>query len=478
MISSPRSPYARLWRPRAATIASLAAILSGCDPSPSTPQDSGSDLGVSDASQGVDGGALDVVTSDLGNADAGADVVVDAGVDAGADVAVDAGVDAGADVAVDAGVDAGADVAVDAGVDAGADAAVDAGVDAGADVAVDAGADVTVDVGVDAGADVVVDAGVDAGADAAVDAGADVAAPLPPQRSCAEGVTPGCGLVALQGGSFNIGTETQCFTNPDATCGYSAAPTQTNITVGPFAIDAYEVTVARFNQYWIGRAQNLAAVRGQAIAYPGGQIAWAPAPFTSPIEQGVNYNWSPMASARDAHPINGVDYWMAQEFCVWDGGRLPTEAEWEYVARGAARAGLAAGRLYPWGDEPPSATCDRARWNNTACATDDGARTLRVGRLPSGAAGGVFDLAGNVWEWVADEFTGYAFGGDPDPCNHRTGSVNPLCDGVQPNGARVIRGGAWGDTNVANLRSATRGSFNPTVRSFNIGFRCARTLAR
>jgi sulfatase modifying factor 1 len=298
----------------------------------------------------------------------------------------------------------------------------------------------------------------------------------PVSRSCARTSLPGCGMVTIEGGRFDLGTPTQCFSIPDATCGYSASPVQAGVTVDRFAIDAYEVTVARFNEYWSVRGSEMSAVRSAPIRYRGGDVPWAPAPNAEPFRQGSNYNWLPATSIRDAHPMNGVDYWMAQEFCVWDGGRLPTEAEWEYVARGGARAGLAAGRVYPWGDSDPSGGCAFARWSHVDCLFEDGARTNRVGLYPTGAAGGVFDLAGNVWEWVADEFTSYASSGPMDACNNRSNAVNPLCFTGLAASSRVIRGGGWGDTVGANLRAASRGSFNPNLRGFNIGFRCARDL--
>jgi len=249
---------------------------------------------------------------------------------------------------------------------------------------------------------------------------------------------------------------------------YLASPVQPNVTVGNFAIDAYEVTVARFNAYWSVRAAEMATVRASPIRYRGGMIAWQPAPNAEPLRQSSQSNWLPTSSTRDAHPMNGVDYWMAQEFCVWDGARLPTEAEWEYAARGSA------GRVYPWGDTAPGASCDRAQWNN--CAGTDGASTRRVGSFPTGAAGGVFDLAGNVWEWLADNYASYSSGGAADSCANRSGTINPLGNNNAA-GIRVEHGGWWGDYVVgAPLRSATRLSNTPAARGSAIGFRCARDM--
>ena len=101
---------------------------------------------------------------------------------------------------------------------------------------------------------------------------------------------------------------------------------------------------------------------------------------------------------------------------------------------------------------------------------------MQVGGYPTGAAGGVFDLAGNVWEWVADNFTGYAGTALMGACDNRSGATDPLCLTGIARDSRVIRGGAWGDLQAANLRGASRGSYNPTLRWYNIGFRCARDL--
>jgi formylglycine-generating enzyme required for sulfatase activity len=237
-------------------------------------------------------------------------------------------------------------------------------------------------------------------------------------------------------------------------------------TVGNFALDAYEVTVARFRVFWAARSTTAAPVvlRASPIAYRGNPaLAWGAA-AQDPLPLDTYYNWSATDATVTAHPMNGVDYWLSQEFCVWDGGRLPTEAEWEYAARGSAVGGLVAGRVYPWGNTDPvgssTVACDRAQFNS--CAGADGRRTRRVGSFA--ATAGLFDMAGNVWEWTADNYGGYP--------SCRMSSTNPLCNNGAT-GSRVIRGGSWG-SDAASLRAASRYYYTPAGRGNDLGFRCAR----
>ena len=267
-------------------------------------------------------------------------------------------------------------------------------------------------------------------------------------------------MVTFTGGTFTQG---------EAYPAESATPVQTS-TVDNFALDAYEVTVARFRAFWAARTTTAdpAMLRASPIAYRGnpafawGAAAQDPRPFDS------TYNWSATDATVTAHPMNGVDYWLSQEFCVWDGGRLPTEAEWEYAARGSAVGSLVAGRVYPWGNTYPvgssTEVCDRAQFNS--CAGGDGRRTRRVGSFE--ATAGLFDMAGNVYEWTADEY------GDYPSC--RMSSANPICSdsgiGLR---YRVFRGGSWIDAgDAARLRAATRRDFTPAGRLNYLGFRCAR----
>ena len=164
--------------------------------------------------------------------------------------------------------------------------------------------------------------------------------------------------------------------------------------------------------------------------------------------------------------MNGVDGWTSQGFCVWDGGRLPTEAEWEYAARGRATGGLTVPRAYPWGDTDPSSSCDRAQWGG--CTGDDGGSTRRVGSFA--AADRIYDQAGNVWEWTADNWASF----DDASCWNGTHLINPLCS---PSVIvdRVVRGGAWPLAAVESLRSASRLHFTNAYQYHHAGFRCART---
>jgi formylglycine-generating enzyme required for sulfatase activity len=284
---------------------------------------------------------------------------------------------------------------------------------------------------------------------------------VPVQRSCESSTTPGCGMVRFMGGAFTQGDS----------MAVAATPVMTT-TVSPFAIDAYEVTVARFRQFWAARPTTAAptTLRARGIAYRGGTIAWGEAAQDRFID-GTSCNWSATDDRASAHPMNCVDYWLAQEFCVWDGGRLPTEAEWEFAARGSAVGGLTPGRVYPWGAAEPvgssAVSCQRAHFNS--CRGDDSRLTVPVGRFPATAE--LFDMAGNVSEWTADTYSQYTM------CGISPAAADPLCNAsarVEPR--RVHRGGSY-STAAIYLRAASREARQDSTGSVGIGFRCARDVS-
>ena len=154
-------------------------------------------------------------------------------------------------------------------------------------------------------------------------------------------------------------------------------------------------------------------------------------------------------SSEPNQPRNCVTWFEAHDFCQSLGLRLPTEVEWEYVARGPQS------RVYPWGNEFES---DKVVWDENS---DN--KTALVGSRPSGASWvGAMDMSGNLWEWVDTPYADYPVD------NQYDGDIND-------SNSRVLRGGSWRYFNTFNLRSSSRNDYTPDYTFNPFGFRCARS---
>ena len=235
-----------------------------------------------------------------------------------------------------------------------------------------------------------------------------------------------------------------------------------SVTLDAFWIDRTEVTNRQFAAFVADTGhQTLAELQGSGHGFTTN--GWGPmegAFWQQP--QGPGFG----LEAQNDHPVVQVSWDDAVAYCAWASGRLPTEAEWEYAARGPDA------RTFPWGDGFDHTRlnyCDRncfLEWADSQA--DDGfVLTAPVGSFPDGASWiGALDMAGNVWEWTADwygpEYYEVAPAADP------TGPES----GVQ----RVVRGGGWDDT-FDFARSAKRHVYAPDRPQNYLGFRCVATAA-
>ena len=156
----------------------------------------------------------------------------------------------------------------------------------------------------------------------------------------------------------------------------------------------------------------------------------------------------PLEVGRDRHPVREINWQAAMDYAQWLGGSLPTEAQWEFAARGTE------GRKYPWGSDEP--TPERANYSGTGFGDTTPAAAFSKGATPEG----VHDLAGNVWEWCSDWYGPYSGDEQVDPGGPTDGP------------ARVLRGGSYYFAPGA-LRGADRSSDSPRSRQDNFGFRVA-----
>jgi formylglycine-generating enzyme required for sulfatase activity len=259
----------------------------------------------------------------------------------------------------------------------------------------------------------------------------------PPAEMRCDGpkLSSGC-FVEVKGGTFLMGAQATDAAAP----GYDAdaAPDE-----GP----PHEVTVSSF---WIQRNEVTASEYALCV-----ENRWC---SEEAVTTGGFSNYGD--EARRQYPINGVTWEGARRYCEWYGSRLPTEAEWEYAARGTD------GRRFPWGDKKMCGVMSASgggdlRNVEESCELDG---TVPMGRLRGNSAFGARGMANNVWEWVSDWYADDAYA--------RHASKNPT--GPETGERRVQRGGGWTSIDPVELRSAARGSLKPDEQVNDVGFRCVR----
>jgi formylglycine-generating enzyme required for sulfatase activity len=260
-------------------------------------------------------------------------------------------------------------------------------------------------------------------------------------------------------------------------------------TVSGLRLDKYLVTVGRFRQFvtaWNGGAGWTPAAGSGKHTHLNGGNGLANSATAGTYESGwlasddgnlapTNANlacytadatWTNTAGSQENLPINCVNWWEAQAFCIWDGGFLPSEAEWEYAAAGGPEQ-----REYPWGATAPGTACPGTGCEYAiyycyypsgagSCSNSGVTNIAPVGTANLGAGlWGQLDLSGEMIEWTLDSNGTYV-----DPCTN--------CAYLPSGSFRVLRGGRY---DGAVSLPPDRHVDTPNSRSIEYGFRCART---
>jgi formylglycine-generating enzyme required for sulfatase activity len=219
---------------------------------------------------------------------------------------------------------------------------------------------------------------------------------------------------------------------------------QHSVTLSAYYLDKFEITNAQFAVF--------------LKRHPKWTAARVPKEFNNGnyLKEWTGNN-SPAGKAN--HPVVNVSWYAAVAYCQSLGKRLPTEAEWEYAARGGLFD-----KTFPWGDQPVDKT--RANYGGSELKS-----TTPVGSYPANGYG-LFDMAGNVWEFTADEWTPYGVAARTNP----VAGGNLFLDDTfrKITTRRVIRGGSFGGSPL-NLRVTYRDSHPPDGAREFVGFRCARS---
>ena len=245
------------------------------------------------------------------------------------------------------------------------------------------------------------------------------------------------GMVLIPAGSFLMGSD-------DAAADDDERPVHT-VHLDAFYMDKYEVTNVQFKLFVNANPQ------------------WQKSRINRRFHNGYYLDrWDDTYPFGEGeHPVVHVSWYAAMAYAAWAGKRLPTEAEWEYAARG----GLS-GKKYPWGDDEPTAA-----YANYHRSVKD---TTPVGRYAANGYG-LYDMAGNVWEWCLDAYDADFYAASDDSRNPIAGGEVDNFTTIPTDLGRVLRGGSW-ISDAHSLRVAFRYWGTPLGTGGNNGFRCARAV--
>ncbi len=263
----------------------------------------------------------------------------------------------------------------------------------------------------------------------------------------------GMEMLLIPGGTFMMGSESTIVTTGSEDVEFRAGSDELpahEVTLDQFYIDKYEVNVEQYARFLNRLGHYAKACDGVDCAWPK---EMANLSYLAEEDKGDGTFHYFADESYGKYPINHVSWYGADLYCQSVGARLPTEAEWEYAARGTD------GRIFPWGNIPDPAKAIYGKVDFDALQPVD---TLSDGASPFG----VYGMAGSMWEWVADWYS--------DAYYQESPSENPR--GPETGIFRVTRGGAWpANTGVDRIRTANRNALAPDFISSTVGFRCALT---
>jgi formylglycine-generating enzyme required for sulfatase activity len=264
-------------------------------------------------------------------------------------------------------------------------------------------------------------------------------------------------LVSVTGGTFKMGA-----TAEQESFALDNEKPEHQVQVSSFLIGKYEVTNAQFVKFLNSRVVKVdASNQGYCMTTSGVTKVLIINYLKGPYYDNDSLKWRVDEKYADL-PVVDITWYGANEYCLWAGGRLPTESEWEYAARGGDKS---QNYIYSGSDTPSLVAWYGISGNNQSISPVQPCGGKAANEL------GIYDMSGNVWEWVADWYDTYSSISQIDPkglTDDEASDANVI--------DKVRRGGGWANTNETTLRVSYRATCAPKVASGSTGFRFAKDI--